>query len=482
MFFLSKNQLYSFLLLVIGLTLFQLNPIHAQNSDSEEEDDPVQLFNKAQDAHEKGDLQTALKFYDEALKIAPDFPEAEYQRATIYISLGKNEAAEKSLRHAGELRADWSLPIAQLGALLVKENRFTEAEPFLQKAVKLDAQNFPAYVALTELRLKTKAPKDVLANLLVQLKTLTDGKARTPASVWSARAAVERTLGDSKSAKMSLSRALELNGKDVSSLLERAELSFAEKDFGHAAEDTNAALKLAPDSLDAKLLLARIADANGNADEAIKILDSLNEIEKKLSSVVNLRGEIQANNLQGAEAIAGLEKILANEPKNVAVLARLCNLSRTVNPLKALDYCRRAAELEPNNLSHAVGYGAALVQAKQFESAVVILRRILGIAPENYTAHANLAAALSELGRFSEAITEYNWIIADKPDLAITYFLKAIAHDKLGEFPEALANYQKFLQLADAAKNQLEIDKVNLRLPSLTRQIKNGEGKKPKKS
>jgi hypothetical protein len=43
---------------------------------------------------------------------------------------------------------------------------------------------------------------------------------------------------------------------------------------------------------------------------------------------------------------------------------------------------------------------------------------------------------------------------------------------------DAMANYQLFLKYADAEKNKLEIEKVNLRLPSLQKQIKEKKGKK----
>jgi hypothetical protein len=56
--------------------------------------------------------------------------------------------------------------------------------------------------------------------------------------------------------------------------------------------------------------------------------------------------------------------------------------------------------------------------------------------------------------------------------LAIAYYFLAIAHDNLGEYMDAMANYQQFLKLADATSNKLEIEKVNLRLPVLQKQIK----------
>ena len=159
------------------------------------------------------------------------------------------------------------------------------------------------------------------------------------------------------------------------------------------------------------------------------------------------------------------------------MLGRLCILTRQ-NPAKSLDYCRRAAEAEPNNISHAIGFGAALVQAKQFESAVNLLKKLLTFEPENYTIHANLATSLFELKQFAAAKTEFQWLIDKKPNLAVAYYFLAISHDNLTEYTDAKENYQRFLQVADSQQNQLEIDKVNLRLPILERQIKNGEGVK----
>ncbi len=86
-FLAKKRQILS---VVFVIFLFFNGSFAQENTDSK---DPVQIFNQGQDAHEKGDFQTALKFYDDALKIIPEFPEAEYQRGNIFLSLNKpNEA------------------------------------------------------------------------------------------------------------------------------------------------------------------------------------------------------------------------------------------------------------------------------------------------------------------------------------------------------------------------------------------------------
>lgn len=433
--------------------------------DETDEPDPVKIFNQGQDAHEKGDLQTAIKFYDEALKIIPEFPEAEYQRAAALLSLNRTDEAEKGFRRALELRADWTLPMATLGSMLVRKNNFAEAEKFLTRAIETDELNSPAYVALAELRLKTKASETVLKDLLAKLQNLS-AKAKPTASVWAARGAIERALGDKAAAKSSIARALALEPANSFALSEQIEISLAEGDFTRALSDAKTLVKSAPNSTSGKLYLARAYAESGNSAEALKILD---EMDATNAEVVVLRDSITS---KGTSDVGALEKQLEKDAKNAVILGRLCGLTRTSNPGKSLEYCRRAAEAEPNNVNHAVGYGAALVQAKQFETAAGLLRKIIGIAPDNFTARANLATALFQLKRYNEAKYEYRWLTEKKPDLAVAYYFLAISHDSLGEYMDAMANYQQFLKLADARANQLEIEKVNLRLPALQKLIK----------
>lgn len=434
-------------------------------------DDAVAVFNQAQDAHEKGDLKTAIELYQKALKIIPEFPEAEYQLGIAYFALNQTEMAEDAFRRAIELREEWSLPMASLGAILVQKNEFEEADKILTKAIELDEMNSSAYVALTDLRLKTKAAPEILNPLLAKLQLLTS-KANPTASIWSARAALERNLGDKAAAKTSAARALSIEPNNKSALAERIEIALSENDLTAALEFAKNLNKIAPDSSNSKFLLARVYAENGSLEEALKILDS---ITNPTAEVTAIRERITASS---SVNVADLEKQLEKDAKNALVLGRLCLLLRTENPLKAMEYCRRAAEAEPTNLNYVIGYGAALVQAKQYENAVTIFRKIIAIAPDNYTAHANLAASLFQLKRYTEAKPEYLWVAEKQPDLAITYYFLGIIHDQLTEYMDAMANYQQFLRIADAEKNKLEIDKVNLRLPTLQKQIKEKKGKK----
>lgn len=474
----------AFIFLALVLWLFCASQSSAQNSDdgfTEAAADPVKLFEKGQDAHQKGDLQLALEFYEEAIKVRPEFSEAEYQRGAALVALGRLPEAEKAFRRAAELRAGWALPQAALGALLARLNRREEAQVELERTLKIDSGNVVALVALTDLYLRRKAPPASLQQLLGWLQQAT-AKEGAAAALWASRGSVERALGHKHEALASFDRALSVDPNDLQARLERAELRAEAGDFERALEDANAARRLAPKSVNAALVLARVQAQAGKKEEARRTLEALDEASSQLPEVVALKNAILASDANGPESCAALEKLVATDERNPSLLARLGACYRVSDPARSMELYRRASELDPGTIDYATGYVSALVQARRFAEAVVIARRILSVAPDNYVAHANLATALYELKRFPEALVEYDWLLAAKPDLVVTYFFIATAHDYLGQYQEALAAYEKFLARANPQENQLEIDKINLRLPSLRRQIARGEGAKRKKS
>jgi tetratricopeptide (TPR) repeat protein len=457
------------ILAFLFIAAFPGMPAPAQETDRA--DDAIVLFNKAQDAHEKGELAAAIELYEQALKLIPEFPEAQAQKGAAFISLGRLDEAETAYRRAVELRPDWSLAVAGLGDVLVQRQKFAAAEPVLKKAIELDKMNFPAYAALVELRLKTGANREGLKELLSAVDALVSN-ARPTASIWAARAALENELGDRAETKKSLAAALRIDPNNRLALSQSIDLAIEESDatgargyFGRLEGVSGKTTSL--DAYRAKVLLVE-----GKTDEAEKVLTGIKDPDVEAARL------LEAIKLSKSTDAAVLEKELAGDPKNVTILGRLCSVYRLNDPAAALAYCRQAIELDPANVGFAVGYGAALLQTKKYSDAVDVLSKLKTAAPENATVRANLATALFQSKRYAEAKAEYRWLAEKQPKLAATYYFLAIVHDQLGEYMDAMANYQQFLRLAEAESNKLEIEKVNLRLPGLQKQIKDGRGKK----
>ncbi len=422
----------------------------------EEQDDPLRLFNQGQAAHQRGaankskdDLAAAVEFYDEAIRLRPEFPEAEFQRALALAALERADEAEKGFRRAHELRPEWHLPLVSLGLLLSREPaRVAEAEDFLRRALEVDPQNADASAALAELRARSGDTSGALAHWR---RVTESGGDAAGAAAWLARGEAERASGEREAAQQSFTRALKIEPANRVARFRRAEGYFEAKAFDRAAEDL---AQLEADArTDTRLALA-VASLYANMErkeDAARVLGALPAAERESADVRNL-------------------------------LASLTSVDCDARPESraALEYFRRANEADPRSTKYATGYAAALIQLRKFPEAAGLLKRVLQLAPDDYTARANFATALYELGLYKEAIAEYNWMARARPELAVVHFFIGSAHDKLGEFTDALAAYETFLARADASANGLEIGKVNLRLPSLRNQIKRGEGVKKK--
>jgi tetratricopeptide (TPR) repeat protein len=268
--------------------------------------------------------------------------------------------------------------------------------------------------------------------------------------------------------------------------MERADLLTDLKEFEPAITDLKAASKLRPND---KLVLSRLAyvyQQAGHNDEAAAVakaagLETQPPTGSDKNKVIGTPEEIEAANSEDkATARRALEALIAKNPKSAMLLSRMGASYRTDDPARSLELYRKASELEPQQAEYAVGYAAALVQTRRFVDAAYILRQVVKNDPQNYPAHANLATALYEAKQFPAAIAEFEWVVAAKPEVVVAQYFIATSHDYLGEYPEALAAYERFLAGADAKTNQLEIEKVKLRLPTLQRQIKLGEGVKKK--
>jgi tetratricopeptide (TPR) repeat protein len=466
--------------LAFALVLASAHGAAAQERDEFDETaaDPVKLFNRGQEAHAKKEYERALELYEEALLLKPDFAEAEFQKAAALVALKRTPEAEKSYRRSLELRRTWALPPAALGLLLVRTpGREKEAEPLLRRALELDAKNLTATVALAEMRARAgdAAESATLWRSATVLKA-------DDATLWVALARAELEAKDAAGALKSFGRALDIEPANVEAHLGRADLLINSGEKERALEDLRALEPLAKSDWKLAVAVANRFGLAGKQEEARRVYDSLPEEAKQSEAGRKLHAALSDLPCEETpEARATLEQLINSEPKNAPALACLGQLLRTSDPSRSAELYKRAAAAEPRNVGYAVGYAAALVQSRRFAEAAGILQRVIAAAPEHYEAHANFAAALFELKLYNRAVVEYKWIERAKPELAVVHYFIAIAHDRLGEYEEALASYETFLARADAGVNQLEIEKVNLRLPSLRNQIKRGEGVKKDK-
>jgi tetratricopeptide (TPR) repeat protein len=458
--------------------------------------EPIQqagaLFEAGQKAHQSGDLEKAVELYAEALKRDPSLWPAEFQRSVAYLSLGRLADAHASIDRVFTQLAEFSdspelrgvMARAQLvrGEIALAEGKRDEAETAFRRTLELNPKAGPAHAGLAEILLASDKTTEAAAEAKAAIEAGDDRS-----STWTVLGTSQMLSGQNDEALASLDEAIKRNSKQVVALRSRAQVNVARGKFSLAIADLRAALAI-DESTAARLNLASVLSQSKQYPEAIELLQTILKAEPENAEARAGLAAAMIDSGKAGEAIAQLESLIKAQPGRADLHAQLGELYLASAPERGLTEYGAAAKIEPGNPRHQIGIATALVRMRRFQDAVPILRQVLTQNPKDdiaYFAHTNLATALFELDDFAGAGSEYVWILkrqqvlGDRKRAAITLYFLGICLDKLGDFEQALKAYDQFLALA-SPDNQLEIDKVKLRLPSLRRQIQAGQSNRKK--
>ncbi|HEV2665747.1 MAG TPA: tetratricopeptide repeat protein, partial [Blastocatellia bacterium] len=452
----------------------------------------AELFEAGQNAHQKGELEKAVGLYGEALERDPSLWQAEFQRAAAYFSLNRLAEAKTSMLgalkqlsefgDAPEARTASSRAQTLLGEIALAGNDPVEAEKSFRRALELNPQAARARAGLAEILLGGGKYAEAIAEAKAAIEAGDDR-----ATVYALLGEAQTLGGKYDEALASLNEALKRETKNVVALRRRAEVYLAGNDLKAAIEDLRASAEVEP-NVPNRLRLAGALAAAKRYDEAVSLYQRILQDEPSNNEARTALAAVMIESGKGAEAVAQLEALIKAEPNRADLRAQLAELYLPAQPEKALEQYLAAAKIDPSQTAHQIGVAASLVKLGRFQEAVGASRQALAQNPKEdvaYFARTNLATALFKLDDFQNAAVEYVRILdhqrkrGDRKRTAITLYFLGICFDKLGDYEQALKAYEQFMALA-SADNQLEIDKVNLRLPTLRNQIKEGKGKRKK--
>ena len=87
-----------------------------------------------------------------AISLNPEYPNAYYNLAVLYIGQGNFEKAELELKKTIKLKSDFAIAHYNLGFILKDQGRLKEAEIHTQKALEIDHQFTDAYLSLSTMQ------------------------------------------------------------------------------------------------------------------------------------------------------------------------------------------------------------------------------------------------------------------------------------------------------------------------------------------
>ncbi len=347
----------TFLLVLLSIAA----PAHAQ---AQRAPDFEQLFARALELHQAGDVLGAIDTYKAALTISPDRADALSNLGAAYVRLGQYDDAVRQYEAA--LKSDPLSSAVRLNLALAyyKSARPNEAIPQLKRVLASDPEARNAYLVLADCYLQTGQDKELIA--LLKPREQMFGNDLSYAYLLGTallhqdetaegQKYVDRVFGAGESAEAHL-------------LLGIAH--FGQHDYRAAKTELERALKLNP----------RLPAAHAVYGRSLMLLGEPDAAERAFRRALDVNVNDFDANLQ-----------LGNIRKSAERFA------------EASAYLERATTIRPHDLAARKLLASLRLQTGQVEEAVRMLETVVHEAPDAVDAHVQLATGYTRLKRKADA-------------------------------------------------------------------------------
>jgi predicted O-linked N-acetylglucosamine transferase (SPINDLY family) len=299
-----------------------------------------------------GQLDEAMRCYDAAVGLAPDFARAHMNRGNILLARGASEEALSAYGRALEIDPDYAAAHYNAGNAHARLNHHDAACSAYEKAVELDPNFTDAHVAL---------------------------------------GCTLEELGQVDKAAASYRKALEIapNYAEVHCNLGRTLLSPGRQE--EAIASFQRSLELQPDNADVWLILGTAQKARGYLEAAQSSLMRAHEVSPGNLEILLHLGDTCLDLEQADHALACYRKAVEIDPKNAVAHNNMGNVHFSLGQFfEAEASYRRAVELQPDFSAAHGNLGCVMKDIGQPLESLKSLRRAIEIAPDDCTVRSNM--------------------------------------------------------------------------------------------
>lgn len=452
----------------------------------------------------KNDDSNAEAEYEQALKIKPDLPVANYQLGFIAFKRSRYSEAEEHFRKEIALNPTFAAAYLYLGTTLRRLGKNPEALPFLEQAVARDPNYVLAYSELATSQIEAGRPEDAL-------RTLKAGEKRFPqeAAFPAQMAGLLKRLGHPEEAKSEGEKATRLSKKGnpiqhgaaaeapsaalprpenenaASTPAARASLTLRPKIEGASHAGSQGAKVLPPTGSQTETPAAQspalrpVAQCLEHSDAkcATRAMAALQGPVKDSGDYLELEARTFALERRRDEALAAIEKALQKEPGRYSYLMTQGQIYQSFNDQpsairsflladrsrphstetfyflgmsfffveeypRAEQHFLHALELDPQNHRAAFMMGVLKMITFKLPEAKAYFEEALKQQPENPFYHLHYGILLSRMGDIDNGIDQVRTAERLDPSYALTHY-------NLGHLYKEKGDYQ-------AAKQELE--------------------------
>lgn len=339
----------------------------------------------------------------------PDHPMANYYSALLLLQEGNFAEAEDLLLRTGNFTRGYPLASQVYGFVTYELGKYSTAIPYLQRALQFFPNDLDVRLALADSLGRRSRSDDAMAIL----QPLLDQGGSVGAYIHATSAA--SGLGDIRSARRYIERALELAEQDTSSdpelikTLQRqtAFARFLDDDLESATALLDAMYAEDGDDVESLTRKANMLMVAGNLEDARTTLNQLRSFDPESPVTNNLEGALLHRQQQFEEAIAAYSRALDKSPEYQSALKnRAFSYIQTedfTNARKDLEVLQQLTEPDAQMLAM---YGRALVETGAAQQALEVLDQAVDALPNFFLVYSDRAEALAELGYLNRAISD----------------------------------------------------------------------------
>jgi tetratricopeptide (TPR) repeat protein len=222
--------------------------------------------------------------------------------------------------------------------------------------------------------------------------------------------------------------------RSLGDLSSNAQSEMAER----AIEQYREVYRLDPSDSESALWLARLYRLRNEHDKAERVLRSLLKQDADNEAAVEQLTQLLLDEGKSADAVMLLEEITSRTP-SPALLDLLGDAHTQTHDLtKAEAAYRKAAELDPAELSHVRGLGQTLLAEEKYADALTVYLKLADLMPDDSDVYLRLAQIYRELRQLDHA--EENLLKARQyaPGSVEVMYNEAMLYEAQGRFEDAI--------------------------------------------
>lgn len=356
----------------------------------------------------QGRTDEAIRQYEEAIAIQPDYSEAHNDLGAAMLAKGRLDDAVTQFWTAVRTNPEAAVPYDNLGMGLVGQGRPGEAIEYFEKSLKIR----PDYLR---------------------------GRNNLGLAV--------QQLGRLDEAIVHFQKALEIDPQCAESYNNLGNALFRKGRIDDAIANYLKAVELQPKLVVAQSNLGLAFQGKGQIEQATAYYRKALDLDPDYPEAHNGLGLILHNRGKLDEAIDHYQKAVKVKPNYAEAQSNLATaLSQKGRVDDAMPHWQKALEAKPDHVMAHNNLGNALSAKGRFDEAIVHYRKVLEIQPDLFDTHHNLGLALAACGRLDEAIAEYRKVLELRPDHDKAHRSLGNVLQRQGKPAEALAEWREGLR------------------------------------